>query len=158
VRDWAEYDAVVRASAINRIPLVMVIVNCPDWACTTDSGPLSDETLAAQSDFVHEAVRRYGTGGGFWTENPDLAPLPVTEWQVWNEPNAAAFWPPAPDAAAYARLLRTDAAAIRSADPGATVVLAGLTEARACAAPARSSRSARWTAPETWTPPPPSRG
>jgi polysaccharide biosynthesis protein PslG len=50
----------------------------------------------------------------------------VAAWQIWNEPDNALYWGPAPDPAAYAAVLRATASAIRAADPQATVVLGGL--------------------------------
>jgi arabinogalactan endo-1,4-beta-galactosidase len=47
-------------------------------------------------------------------------------WQIWNEPNIPAFWPPQPYYKRYLSLLRAAHAAIKSADPAAKVVLAGL--------------------------------
>jgi hypothetical protein len=47
-------------------------------------------------------------------------------WQIWNEPNIIGFWPPQPFEPRYIGLLRASRAAIKAADPGAKVVLAGL--------------------------------
>jgi arabinogalactan endo-1,4-beta-galactosidase len=47
-------------------------------------------------------------------------------WQIWNEPNITAFWPQQPYYARYVALLRAAHAAIKSADPTAKVVLAGM--------------------------------
>ncbi|WP_298815688.1 flagellar filament outer layer protein FlaA [Chloroflexus sp.] len=50
----------------------------------------------------------------------------VRYWQVWNEPDNAVYWRPAPDPAGYAALLRAVYPAIKQADPGATVLAAGI--------------------------------
>jgi putative glycosyl hydrolase len=50
----------------------------------------------------------------------------VLYWEVWNEPNEILFWYPTPNAAAYVRLLRKAYIAIKSANPNALVVSAGL--------------------------------
>ncbi len=50
----------------------------------------------------------------------------VRYWQVWNEPDNAVYWRPAPNPAAYAALLRAVYPAIKGADPGATVLAAGI--------------------------------
>jgi hypothetical protein len=47
-------------------------------------------------------------------------------WQIWNEPNIRAFWSQQPYAQTYVALLKAAHAAIKGADPGAKVVLAGL--------------------------------
>jgi len=70
---------------------------------------------AEYADFVRRMVHRYSAQG-------------VHAYEVWNEPNRRQSWPPRPNAAQYTRLLRAGAAAIRQADPSATVVLGGLSE------------------------------
>jgi hypothetical protein len=51
----------------------------------------------------------------------------VAAYQIWNEPNLISEWGGrSPDAAAYVRLLRGASARIRSADPGALVVMAAM--------------------------------
>ena len=50
----------------------------------------------------------------------------VANWEIWNEENLFAFWSPVPDAVRYVQLLKIAFNTIRSADPGATVVLGGL--------------------------------
>ncbi|MEJ5345193.1 MAG: flagellar filament outer layer protein FlaA [Chloroflexus sp.] len=50
----------------------------------------------------------------------------IRYWQVWNEPDNPVYWRPAPDPAAYAALLRAVYPAIKAADPGATVLAAGI--------------------------------
>ena len=46
--------------------------------------------------------------------------------EVWNEPNIKGFWPPAPSAQEYGRLLRVAIAAIRGVNPDATIITGGL--------------------------------
>ncbi|WP_122206930.1 cellulase family glycosylhydrolase [Pseudomonas viridiflava] len=48
----------------------------------------------------------------------------VDNWQVWNEPNIV--WLPKEDPAAYGRLLKTTADALRAALPDKTIVTAGM--------------------------------
>ncbi len=43
-------------------------------------------------------------------------------WELWNEPNYAGFWQPAPDADAYVRLAKVALPALRKADPAATII------------------------------------
>jgi hypothetical protein len=50
----------------------------------------------------------------------------VDTWEIWNEPNVAAFWPPRPDPEGYAALLQRAYVAIKSVDPDSTVITAGL--------------------------------
>jgi hypothetical protein len=71
-------------------------------------------------------VARYGPSGSFWAENPALPRRPIRAWQLWNEPNLRTSWSDRDWPAPYVALLRAGRAAIRDADPGARIVLAGL--------------------------------
>ena len=76
-------------------------------------------------------------GGEFWAQNPQLRAVPIRAWQVWNEPNVPFYWSRQPFAAGYVKLLKAARAAIRAADPKATVLLAGMTN---------GARSPSWVA------------
>jgi hypothetical protein len=52
----------------------------------------------------------------------------VRTYQLWNEPNHERFWPSGPDATEYVPLLRAGYEAAKAADPGATVLLGGLSK------------------------------
>src|SRR5262249_41102751 len=69
---------------------------------------------------------RYGADGSFWKQNPDLPKTPITDWQVWNEPNSPLFWKPTPNAGDYLALLRAFDSAIRPVDPGTRILVGGL--------------------------------
>ena len=47
--------------------------------------------------------------------------------EIWNEEDNASWWAGAPNPAAYAELLKATYPVVKAADPGATVVLGGLT-------------------------------
>src|SRR5436190_4910718 len=88
------------------------------------SAPAHIEHLAA---FAGALVRRYGPGGAFWAEHPDLTPVPVRAYELWNEPNAATYWHPQADAPErYADLYAAVRAAIRGVDGAARVAVGGL--------------------------------
>jgi hypothetical protein len=111
--DWAPFDAVVRAARLRGINVLGTISYTPSWARpprTTDKRPPTN--VADFGRFAAAAARRY-------------APLGVHHWQIWNEPNIDHFWKPAPDPAAYARLLRAAYTGIKRADPEGFVVTAG---------------------------------
>jgi hypothetical protein len=101
------------------------------WYCEaevcTSLAPRTDESRKAFADFAAAAVRRYGPGGTFWRQHNDLRPAPIQTWQIWNEPNLTPFYGPAGDPAGYGALVQAAAAAIRSEDPDAQILLAGLT-------------------------------
>lgn len=125
--DWRRYDAVVASAARRRLTVLPIVHRTPSWAALRSddiaSPPRDPATYAA---FLTALVARYGPAGSFWAEHPDVPPLPIREWQIWNEPNLTRYWTTQPFAASYVRLLRAAYAAIHAADPGAHVVLAGL--------------------------------
>ena len=92
--------------------------------------------VQAWRDFLQAAVARYGPGGSYWTNGyrqrfgADAKPLPIQSWQIWNEPNLSKYFDPGQtvDHAAqkYARLLQVSHDAIKSRDPQAQIVLAGM--------------------------------
>jgi hypothetical protein len=81
---------------------------------------------AAYARFLGTLVGRYGPQGSFWAENPAIPRRPIRDWQLWNEPYWYGFWHEQPYEGEYVELLRASNATIKSADPGARVVLAGL--------------------------------
>jgi hypothetical protein len=70
-------------------------------------------------------VQRYGPNGSFWRgHSPKLA---IRSWQIWNEPDLKEYWLEQPFAQSYVSMLAAARNAIKSVDPGAKIVLAGLT-------------------------------
>jgi hypothetical protein len=126
--DFSASDAVVAAAAARGMPVLPVVQHTPPWAATrpADAHSPPRDPAAVEALFV-ALVGRYGPSGTFWAERRDLPRLAIRAWQVWNEPNHAGFWSEQPYAESYVRTLTAAAAGIRRADPGATVVLAGLT-------------------------------
>jgi hypothetical protein len=106
-----------------------VIVYTPWWAGPHPNGPPSRvEDFTA---FAAKFARRFGRGGSYWPTSPEdpksLYPvLPVTRYEIWNEPNFAYFWRPRPDADAYGRLFVAAATSIREVDPQAELIVGGL--------------------------------
>jgi hypothetical protein len=125
--DFSRTDAVVAAAAARGLRVLPVVQRAPGWARVEPDDPASPPARAATfAAFVGALVRRYGPRGSFWAERPDLPRIPVRAWQVWNEPNLTSYWSVQPFARGYVRLLRAARRAVRAADPGAQVVLAGL--------------------------------
>ncbi len=133
VLDYAVYDDVVGSAAAAGMTVLPVILDAPPWRSTGPAvAPGDDMYPPAQAGafavLAGLLVQRYGPNGTFWAAQPDVPYVPIHSWQVWNEPNTAQFWATGPDPAAYTRLLRAAAGAIRAADPGAEIVTAGLPE------------------------------
>jgi hypothetical protein len=124
--DWSHYDPVVGAAARNGIQILATVYSSPTWAEPTPEYPPLGARLPQFEAFVQAAVRRYGSDGTFWRENPELPKLPIVEWQAWNEPNSPLFWKPTPDASNYLELLRGFDTAVGDIDPRGRVILGGL--------------------------------
>jgi polysaccharide biosynthesis protein PslG len=126
VYDWGKLDEEAAALATHGLHWRPILDYSALWAASNPdyhSPPASNDDYAAYAGAFAE---RYGRGGTFWTDHPELDPLPVTNYEIWNEPNGAWFWKPAPDAARYADMYLKARAAIRAIDPAATVVVGGL--------------------------------
>jgi hypothetical protein len=127
--EWSHYDGIFRSAAEHHLRVLADLYgnlgSCP--SANAFPVPGSGNFTEYTSGFIPEVVRRYGSGGSFWTENPSLPYDPITTWEVWNEPNL-----PANDSAgvidpqAYAQLLIATSSAIRSVDPAASVLIGGI--------------------------------
>lgn len=133
VCDWSAYDAVIGGLAASGVEFFPYLLNVPDWVANDPNKPpvRSKEDREAWSAFVEAAVKRYGPGGAYWEtlypiEHPGAAPLPVRQWQIWNEPSAEPFWAPKPKTREYAKLVKLTSKAITGVDRDAYIVLAGL--------------------------------
>ena len=125
--DFSRADRVIGAAAQRGMTVLPVIMIAPDWAArhpgAFSSPPKGTDAYAR---FASALTRRYGPGGSFWTEHPELRPRPVRAWQIWNEPSMREFWHDRPWAKDYVALLRAARIEIKRADPKAKIVLAGL--------------------------------
>jgi polysaccharide biosynthesis protein PslG len=124
--DWSHYDPVIAGAARNGIRVLATVYSSPQWAEPTPEYPPLGHRLGEFEDFARAAVERYGSDGSFWKENPGIPKLPITLWQLWNEPNSPLFWKPAPDARDYFELLRGFDSTVKRADPKGQVMLGGL--------------------------------
>jgi hypothetical protein len=126
--DFSRTDEFVAAAARRRLTVLPVVHAPPDWA-VADPGAIGARPRdpATFARFMKALVGRYGPSGSLWAERPELPRVPIRHWQVWNEPNLTLYWSKQPFARSYVRMLRAASAAVHSADGGATVVLAGLT-------------------------------
>jgi hypothetical protein len=133
---WGQLDRTLMVATRHGLSVQPFIVGTPSWlSSSTLTLPLtSPEARREWARFLEAAARRYGPGGEFWTEHapggsshepPITNPMPITDWQVWNEANFFYFANPATPKA-YARLLRISAPAIRAGDPSAKVIMSGL--------------------------------
>lgn len=98
-----------------------------ELTATTTRPPRDPEEFA---QYAAVLVKRYGRGGSFWKEHPELPALPMTSWQIWNEPNLGAYWGGRANQFEYTAMLKASARAIRTIDPKAEIVLGGLPESK----------------------------
>ncbi len=102
----------------------------PNWIAGSSSTPPIGGTVSQQAwrTFLKALVQRYGPGGEYWGARyhqqfgANATPLPVTSWQIWNEPNLKKYFAPSPVARAV----------------------------RAAPADLLSRRSSRWTRRPRW--------
>ena len=130
-RTGRRIDPVVLEAARNGIDILPFIFGTPDWVAKDLDGhscsgakcalyaPKSKAALDAWSSFVGEAVDRYGPGGEFWAQHPEVPADPIDAWQIWNEQNSKSFYAPKPDPKRYAKLLKASAKAIHARDKSA---------------------------------------
>jgi polysaccharide biosynthesis protein PslG len=135
--EWANFDPIVERAAKSGIELLPFVIGTPTWAVpnATVPGtggakapahlPVTGIAATAWTSFLKAAVARYGPGGTYWTENPLVPDKPISAWQIWNEPNFK-FFVAKPNPTEYGKLVKLSSTAIKSADPTAQVILAGL--------------------------------
>jgi polysaccharide biosynthesis protein PslG len=133
--EFAYYDRYVAALSERRVRLLPILFNPPGFRSSAPHrgarrGTYPPRSPADMGAFGAALARRYGPAGSFWREHPELPRLPVDSWQVWNEPNLPVYWPSGPDAAQYVALLKGTGRGIRSVDPGAEILTAGLPDSR----------------------------
>jgi hypothetical protein len=133
---WGSIDPYVRAGAEAGASVLPFLIGAPGWAVHSEGigggsrAPVSlpVQTAAQRSawrEFLRLAVFRYGPGGSFWAENPLLPEHPIRTWQIWNEENFK-YFAARPSPAQYGKLVVNSYRDLRSADPGARIVLGGL--------------------------------
>jgi polysaccharide biosynthesis protein PslG len=110
--DWDAIDRVVRRGRARGMKILGTIVYTPAWARPSGTSATYGPDPATYAFFARRAVAHYSAMG-------------VHTYEVWNEPNAPAFWTPAPNATSYTRLLQAAYPAIKAADPTATVLTGG---------------------------------
>lgn len=115
--DWTFSDAALSALHRQRLQVLAVLGPAVGWATPDPTDHPNQISFAAPDEaafvaYVAAVVQRYRHV--------------VKHWQVWNEPDQALFWRPAPDPEQYTRLLIATARTIRAIDPTATIVLGGI--------------------------------
>jgi hypothetical protein len=124
---WDNLDAEAGALAKHGLRWLPILDYSALWAASDPSNyhspPTSNDDYAA---YARAFAERYGRGGSYWSQHAGTRALPVTVYEIWNEPNGASFWHPTPDPGRYADLYLKARRAIKAVDPNAVVVVGGL--------------------------------
>ena len=135
--DWSGFDSQVEAASKAGIKVLPFLSGAPEWAVPAKKVPgagglkapahlpVSGAARTGWAAFVTAAVARYGPSGSFWSEHPGVPKRPIRVWQIWNEPNFKYFIAK-PNPTEYGKLVKISYSALKAADPGAKIVLAGL--------------------------------
>lgn len=135
--EWSGFDNQVEEAAQAGVKVLPFLTGAPEWAVPAKRVPgaggleapaylpVKGAARTAWVSFLTAAVARYGPTGSFWSEHPAVPKRPIREWQIWNEPNFKYFIAK-PNPAEYGQLVKLSFTALRAADPGAKVILAGL--------------------------------
>jgi hypothetical protein len=115
--DWGYVDNAVNTATAKGLRVLGVLLYTPTWARPPALNSLMPSVPPANAadyaDFAGKAAKRYAGR--------------VQAWQMWNEPNLPIFMGFTDNrAAVYAGLAKAAYPAIKAANPGATVVLSGL--------------------------------
>ena len=125
--EWTDLDQVVGLAAQRGLTILPMVLYAPEWDGFSDDRSLVErpKRVGPYANFVKALVQRYGPHGTFWPEPGDheAADPHVADLERAEHPGVLVA------AADLRELLRGAAeaahAAIKSADPGAKVVLAG---------------------------------
>ena len=117
---WTGLDQIVGGAAVaGSQPLPFMFGNSP-------KPPVKGAAATSWKQFLTAAVGRYGPGGAFWQQFPQIPQHPIRVWQIWNEPGSPAYFKPKPNPATYVKLLGLSRQTIQAADRGAKIMIAGL--------------------------------
>ncbi len=114
--DWNNLDRVILTAKAHNLRVLGTIAYTPPWAgaklCNA-SDKCEPESNAQFANFAATVAKRYSVMG-------------VQDWEIWNEPNLATFWLPAPSPHQYTELLKATYPAIKQVEPNATIISGGL--------------------------------
>jgi polysaccharide biosynthesis protein PslG len=127
---WAATDEFVGKLAPYHVRVLPFLNGAPSWVTHSNNPrkpPLSSKKARKRwKSFVKACVARYGRNGVFWDTHPNIPKVPITTWQIWNEPNNYKYFAPKAKPKKYAKLVKLAAHAARSKDRHAKIVLAGM--------------------------------
>ncbi|MCL5407034.1 MAG: hypothetical protein M1429_00855 [Patescibacteria group bacterium] len=109
---WANPDQAMATHRRNGVQVVGMLAYTASWAssCGGANAQFCKPNINEWKDYVGAVARRYGD---------------VTNWEIWNEPNA--FWRPSPNPDEYREILVAAYDTIKSINPSAKVASGGTT-------------------------------
>lgn len=112
--DWTLVDRMVNSLTAQGMTILATLNSTPGWVVAPGLPALSGRPAdpADYGAFAGAVAERYRGR--------------ISAYEVWNEPNAAMFYTPAPDPAGFVALLKAAYPAIKAQDPAAVVVSGGL--------------------------------
>ena len=131
--DWAGFDRWCELAARHGLQVLPFILEHPALAFAArgrSCRSTAPRPAAAWTAFLGPRSKRYGPGGEFWAEHAPGAvpasmyepnrrsrrPLPIRDWQIWNEANFFYFaFPASPQR--YAKLVKISSPAIKAGRP-----------------------------------------
>ena len=135
-RNWGLYDQLVANASAQGVKVLPVLFGSPSFAQSPETRyPIRKAGRRAFARFASDAVNRYKAGGTFWQSSywlsfaaahPGVQPVPITDWQLWNEVNSPSYSTPHPRVGQYAALLKATGSAVHGADRNAHLILAGM--------------------------------
>lgn len=136
--DWSSFDTIAGTLARYGIRWMPTLDYPPPWAqedptenSQEDPNGFGSEMKAQNvpdfTEFAAAMARRYGIGGTFWSAHPELTPMPVRLWEIWNSPNVTFYWNPQTNAPErFADLYLATRTAMKAVEPKATVMAGAL--------------------------------
>ena len=128
--DLRDLDNFVGLAAKHGLTMHPAVLDAPYWdAAAVGNSARTPQDYGPYGTFLTALIDRYGPHGSFWRTRG--IPLdPIRTWQVWNEPDLIGYWDVQPNfEPSYVAMLKVAHDAIKRADPGAQVILGGLTNA-----------------------------
>lgn len=135
--EWSGIDTTVELAARAGIEVLPTVTGAPSWAVPNAHVPggggntapthlpVSGTAAAGWKNLLRQAVEHYGPNGSFWATHSSVPPQPIRAWQIGNEPNFK-YFVTKPNPTEYGKLVKLSSSTVKSVDPGAQVVLAGL--------------------------------
>jgi hypothetical protein len=120
----------LRVTGFNEVSMLFSVRNgfeaMPVLSGTRRDDCASDqEFLASYASMIKTNVSTYGPGGTFFTSRPTDPNVPVTNWELWNEPNFQYMWNAGSNAqreALYAQALIMAYDTLKQYSPASTAI------------------------------------